>query len=179
MKKVALFFIAIAAVILGITTAYLLTGPGDYERLRLTEAYVCPDGSHYRFSTRTVPFLDPQTGVETTGVELTVDCVAGEVVALAGVTRQAEGLFRWLAIGGWFVALMILWLVVALVGWLRPSAATPAAEPIMLTAVDQEQVLAHLQSGHKIEAVKHVRAVTGRSLADAKAHVEEIESAAR
>lgn len=40
---------------------------------------------------------------------------------------------------------------------------------------DHEQVLAHLQSGRKIEAVKHVRAVTGRSLAAAKAHVDQIE----
>lgn len=179
MKKVTLFFIAIAALILGITTASLLTGPGDYERLRLAESYVCPDGSRYRFNTRTVPFFDPQSGVETVGTELTVDCVADEVVTLAGVTRQAEGLFRWLAIGGWFVAFMILWMVVAVVGWLRPSAPTPPPQPIMLTAVDQQQVLAHLQSGRKIEAVKHVRAVTGSSLADAKAHVEEIESATR
>lgn len=175
MKKVTLFFIAIAALILGVTTKSLLTGPGEHERLRFSETYVCPEGSLYRFSTRTVPFFDPQTGVEAAGTELTVDCVAGDVVTLANVTGRAEGIFLWSAIGGWFVALMIVWLIVAVVGWLRPSAPTPAPEPIMLTAVDQQQVLAHLQSGRKIEAVKHVRAVTGRSLADAKAHVELME----
>jgi ribosomal protein L7/L12 len=40
--------------------------------------------------------------------------------------------------------------------------------------MDKEQVLALLQAGCKIEAVKHVRAVTGSSLADAKAYVEQI-----
>lgn len=93
MKKATLFFIAIATLILSITTAALLTGPGEYERLRLTESYVCPDGSRYRFNTRAVPFFDPETGVESTGTELTVDCVADEVVTRAGVTGRAEGLF--------------------------------------------------------------------------------------
>jgi hypothetical protein len=175
MKKVALFFIAIAALILGVTTKSLLTGPGEYERLRFSEVYVCPEGSQYRFDTRSAPFFDPQTGVEAVGTALTVDCVAGDVVTLANVTDKAEGIFLWSAIGVWFVGFMILWLVVAVVGWLRPSAPTPSPEPIMLTAVDHQQVLAHLQSGRKIEAVKHVRAVTGSSLADAKAQVDQME----
>lgn len=175
MKKVTLLFIVIAALILGITTKSLLTGPGEQERLRFFEPFVCPEGSQYRFDMRSVPFFDPQTGAEAAGTELTVDCVAGDAVTLANVTDMAEGIFLWSAIGGWFVGFMILWLMVALVGWLRPSAPTPAPEPIMLTAVDHQQVLAHLQSGRKIEAVKHVRAVTGRSLADAKAHVELME----
>lgn len=175
MKKVALFSILIAALILGVTTKALLTGPGEQERLRFSETYVCPDGSQYRLDTRTVPFFDPETGVEAMGTELTVDCVAGDVVTLTDVTGRAEGFFLWSAIGGWFVALMVLWLVVAMVGWLRPSDPAPAAEPIRLTAVDQEQVLAHLQAGRKIEAVKHVRAVSGSTLADAKAHVELME----
>ncbi len=179
MKKVALFFILIAALILGVTTKSLLTGPGEHERLRFSETYVCPDGSQYHFDTSTVPFFDPQTGVEAVGIALTVDCVAGDVMTLANVTDKAEGIFLWSAIGGWFVGFMILWLVVALVGWLRPSDPIPTAEPIMLTAVDQEQVLAHLQSGRKIEAVKHVRAVSGSTLADAKAHVELMEKETR
>lgn len=175
MRKVTLFFIVIAALILGVTTKSLLTGPGEQERLRFSETYVCPEGSQYRFDARSVPFFDPQTGVETAGTELTVDCVAGDVVTLANVTEKAEGIFLWSAIGGWVVAFMILWLVVALVGSLWPSAPTPSPEPIILTTVDQKQVRDHLRSGRKIEAVKHVRAVTGRSLADGKVYVEQME----
>lgn len=128
MKKVALFFIAIAALILGVTTKSLLTRPGEHERLRFSEVYVCPDGSQYRFSTRTVPFFDPQTGVEAAGTELTVDCVADGVVTLADVAGRAEGIFLWLSIGGWFMALLAVWLVAALVGWLRPSAPHSASQ---------------------------------------------------
>jgi hypothetical protein len=175
-KKATLIFSAIMALILGVTTAALLIGRGNYERLRLTEPYVCPDGSLYKFSTRSVSFSDPETGAEGIGVELTIDCIEDGVVTQAAVTQLAHTLFAGLATAAWFAVFMFIWLAAVVAGWLRPSPPLSSPQAIALSPMHREQTLTHLQAGRKIEAVNYVREVTGCDLAEAKVCVGLIES---
>lgn len=178
MKKAIFVILIIAAFFLGSMSRVMLVG-SSYEPLRISQSFVCPDGGRYRFTTHSFFTYDIEVGDDVEVIQLTVDCVQGEVVTRANVTTQAEALFTLIATGGWFVTFLTLWLLIAVWEWLRPRPLTSPSTPITLAAADQEHLLTLLRAGRKIEAVKHVHTVSGRSLADAKAYVDQVESTIR
>lgn len=118
MKKITLFFILIASLILGATTAGMLRARND-ELLRISEPWVCAEGSHYQFTHQPVTDVDPATNAPVTITRLTVSCVENGEVRQENVTQQAERLFFWFVVVGWLVFFLVVWLAIAVGGYRR------------------------------------------------------------